>query len=81
MNLSLTFYKKLTPMKAISSDPTGREILIGYLAFENANGECKMSIISLRTRSARHYEWITTTVDIESNVVIESNVHLSLIHI
>lgn len=71
MNLSLTFFffsqKLTTILNRAISDPTGRKILIESLAFENANDKGKMSISSLRTRSSPCYEWIKTTVGLESN--------------
>lgn len=41
--------------------------LIGSIAFENATAECKKFLRPLRDRSQLLYEWIKTSVNIESN--------------
>lgn len=62
------FLQRLTPaLDTAVPDPTAREILIEFLASENANAECKKPIRSLRVRSMPPCEWTETTEDIDSN--------------
>ena len=64
INLSMTF----TESNYSSEYRSKRQrTLIESLTFENPNAECKKDIRPLRVRSAPLYEWIKTTVDIESN--------------
>lgn len=48
MNFSLTFLQRpTTSLNRTIPDPTAREILIDYLAFKNANTQCKNVLRSL----------------------------------
>ena len=53
------FLQKLTKVVQIGvTDPEARKVLTEFLAFENANLECKMILGLLKVRSAPIDEWI-----------------------
>lgn len=56
------------------TDAKVREILVEFLAFENANSEWKGVIRPLKARSAPIDEWIKNTADIESYVYDDSQI-------
>ena len=59
MELFTDFLQKLTKVIQIGvTDPDSRWALIGYLAFENANLECKKLLGPLKVRSEHMDEWI-----------------------
>ena len=54
-------------MERSISDSAARKAVIEFLAFENANAECKEVIRPLRARSASIDEWIRYTADVGSH--------------
>ena len=62
------FLQRLTSAVERSiSDSSSRKAIIEFLAFENANTECKEVIRPLRARSASIDEWIRYTTDVVSH--------------
>lgn len=65
---TIFFLQRLTSaVNKIVSDSEVRQILITFLAFENANSEYKSMIRPLKTRSEPIDEWIRNMADIDSH--------------